>query len=54
MECNNIVDVSGITFCTGGKLDLSCNNITDVSNIYFCNGTSITTFSSEVLTISGD
>ena len=42
MSCNNIVDVSRISFCTGGLLDLSCNPIVDVSSISFCNGSSVT------------
>ena len=42
MSCNNIVDVSGISFCPGGLLDLSCNPIVDVSSISFCNGSSVT------------
>ena len=42
MSCNNIVDVSRISFCPGGLLDLSCNPIVDVSRISFCNGSSVT------------
>ena len=48
--------LAGITFCTGGKLDLSCQG-TDYGTFQIFISVMehhITTFSSEVLTISGD
>ena len=39
MSSNQIKDVSGIFFCSGGGgIDLSCNSIKDVSSIKFSSG----------------